>query len=96
MKVITPWVLGEIRKPAGVHWDQIISSADGSPIASVTFAGWDTKSAIAHARLIASAPELLVLLIECYVGLDSDEDYAKRSELSERVKTAIDKALGTS
>ena len=56
------WNVGETRSPAGVPWDIVIRDEENNPICSVCRAGWDRISAQKHARLIASAPELLAAL----------------------------------
>lgn len=54
-----PWRVSEARH----GWDAIIRSEDNDPVASVFLAGWDKKSATAHAALIAALRNAAPLLV---------------------------------
>ena len=53
-----PWMIGKMR----YGYDHVILTASDDPVALVVVAGWDKRSAAAHATLIAAAPDMAAAL----------------------------------
>ncbi len=85
-----PWTVQPPRTFADVGWDIIIRSANNDPICSVGLAGYMKKKAMANARLIAAAPELMAACQEFVRKVDAGE--AKSTRSYEQMKAALQKA----
>ena len=97
-----PWIIEEghiQRDSGGIRYWQITDGQDAIACNQFCYANFNSETAEANARLIASAPELLEALGEAfstliYIFECSDDEHVSRAakEASDKIEAAISKA----